>query len=106
MKKVTCGIIQDLLPSYRDGLTGEGVTVMLGKHLTECAQCRQQYEEIKRQQEAADREQASRGKSFWAKLISIKYYIIGFAIGLILPVFLLAAWYLMIVLRNYIHGMP
>jgi len=105
MEKVTCGIIQDLLPSYRDGLTGESVTEMLGEHLTECVQCRQRYEEIKRQLEAAESEEASRGKSFGEKLRSIKYYIIGFAIGLTLPAFLLALLFLGSMLEEYIYLM-
>ena len=105
MEKITCGIMQDLLPSYRDGLTGEGVTAMLGEHLAECVQCRQRYEEIKRQQEAAEREEASRGRSFGEKLRSIKYYIIGFVVGLTLPVFALALWFLLGTLESYITSM-
>lgn len=105
MERVTCGIIQDLLPSYRDGLTGEGVTEMLGEHLAECTQCKQRYEEIKRQQELADNEEASRGRSFWEKMRSIKYYVVGFVVGLTLPVFLLALWFLLASLESYITSM-
>ncbi len=105
MGKITCGVIKDLLPSYRDGLTGESVTDMLTDHLSECAQCRQQYEELNRQQEIADREEASRGQSFGAKLKSMKYYGIGFAIGLTLPPLLLAVAYLGSMLESYIYMM-
>ena len=105
MGKVTCGIMQDLLPSYRDGLTGERVTAMLSEHLAECEPCRHRYEELNRQQEAADRAEASKGQSFGAKLKSIKYYVVGFAIGLTLPVLLLVLWYIVAMIKDYIYWM-
>lgn len=105
MGKITCGIIQDLLLSYRDGLTGERVTAMLSEHLAECELCRRRYEELQREQEAADRAEASKGQSFGAKLKSIKYYIIGFGIGLSLPVLLLVLWYLVLMIKDYIYTM-
>jgi len=105
MEKITCGIIQDLLPSYGDGLTGESVTDMLSEHLTECELCRQRYEELKRKQEAVDRAEASKGQSFGAKLKSIKYYAIGFAIGLTMPVLLLVLWYIVAMIKDYIYWM-
>lgn len=105
MKIITCEIIQDLLPSYRDGLTGESVTDMLTEHLTSCEACRQRYEELQRQQEDADRAEASKGQNFGDKLKSIKYYVIGFAIGLVLPVLLLVLWYMVAMIKDYIYTM-
>lgn len=101
MEKPTCGIIQDLLPSYRDGLTGESVTRMLQEHLAECPRCRQRYQEIERQQEMTDSEELLRGKSFGDKLKSIRFYIIGFVIGLALPILGIAIWILFGFLSNY-----
>lgn len=105
MGRPTCGIIQDLLPSYRDTLTGESVTQMIQEHLAECPQCQKRYTEVQKQLEIADREEASRGKNFGEKLRSIKYYIIGFIIGLTLPVFGIAVWFLIGWLDNYISWM-
>lgn len=102
MEKPSCGIIQDLLPSYRDKLTGEGVTEMIAEHLGECSLCRQRYEEMIRQQELADNEELSRGKSFLEKLKSIRYYVVGFVIGITVPVFAIALWFLWGTLKNYI----
>lgn len=102
MGRLTCGIIQDLLPSYRDALTGESVTQMIQEHLTECPQCQKRYTEVQKQQDIADKEEASRGKSFGEKLKSIRYYIIGFIIGLTLPFFGIAVWFLIAWVRNYI----
>lgn len=105
MEKITCGIIQDLLPSYGDGLTGESVTDMLTEHLAVCESCRRRQEELKRQQEAADRAEVSKGQSFGDKLKSIKHYVIGFAIGLSLPVLLLVLWYIVLRIKDYIYTM-
>ena len=52
MERISCGMMQDLLVSYADGLTGEAVTCLLQEHLEDCPGCRQYYEEIKKQQEA------------------------------------------------------
>lgn len=42
-----CEIIQDLLPSYVDGLTCEVSNQEIEKHMVECAECRNCYEAMK-----------------------------------------------------------
>lgn len=105
MKKPTCGIIQDLLLSYREGLTGENVTQMIQEHLSDCPKCRQRYEELKRQQEAEETKEFSRGKRFGEKLKSIRYYMIGILIGLVLPVAFIVVWYAVSALGTYFETM-
>lgn len=105
MEKLTCGIIQDLLISYCDGLTGAGVTGMLQEHLAECPKCRQKYAEIKRQQEIAENEELSRGKSFGEKLRSIRHYMMGIGIGLVAPVAIIFIWYVLSSVVSYVETM-
>ena len=40
---LTCGIVEDLLPSYVDGLTGEESTEAVREHLDRCEKCREKY---------------------------------------------------------------
>lgn len=105
MEKPTCGIIQDLLISYSDGLTGENVTGMIQEHLAECPKCLQQYENVKKQQEIAESQELSRGKSFGEKLESIRYYMIGICIGLVAPVAFILVWFLINSIGSYIETM-
>lgn len=105
MEKPTCGIIQDLLISYSDGLTGESVTGMIREHLAECPKCLQQYEHVKRQQELAESREFSRGKSFGEKLESIRYYMIGIGIGLVAPVAFIVIWFLVNAMGSCIETM-
>ena len=42
-----CEIIQDLLPSYIDGLTSEVSNQEIEVHLKECTECRRYLEEMK-----------------------------------------------------------
>lgn len=86
MERLSCGVMQDLLISYSDGLTGESVTEMLQEHLEECPKCSQRYEEIKMQRETENKEEIQKANKFWNKLRSIRYYIIGVIIGLFLPI--------------------
>ena len=41
--ELPCGIVEDLLPSYVDGLTGEESTEAVRAHLDGCARCREKY---------------------------------------------------------------
>lgn len=92
MERISCGMIQDLLLSYRDGLTGDEVTQMIREHLDECSECQQRYENIKQQYELTDATEVARSNQFGNKLKSIRYYIIGFLIGLMLPILGIFAW--------------
>lgn len=45
-EKIKCEIIQDLLPSYVDGLTSEVTNETVNDHLKACADCRKVYERM------------------------------------------------------------
>lgn len=50
MKEVKdCKIVQDLLPSYIDGLTNEDTNQYIGEHLEECEECKKELENMKKE---------------------------------------------------------
>lgn len=46
MSKVSCHIIQDILPLYVDGIVSEDTKEMLEEHLRECENCRREAEHM------------------------------------------------------------
>lgn len=46
--KVSCSVIEDLLPSYLDGLLSDDSRKMVEEHLEECPACRKKLEEMKK----------------------------------------------------------
>ena len=44
---IECGVIQDLLPSYIDGLTSDESNKLVISHLSECQGCNEIYNEMK-----------------------------------------------------------
>lgn len=103
--QISCGIIQDLLVSYCDGLTAENVAEMIQEHLAECPSCQRRYEELIRQREHEEQQELSRGRSFSRKLASLRYYMLGAVIGIIALVVLMVLWYLIVSVRSYIEIM-
>ncbi len=47
MDTVSCDIINDILPLYIDDVVSEDSRNMVSTHLSQCAYCRQQYENMK-----------------------------------------------------------
>ena len=41
--KLRCEIVQDLLPSYVDGLTSDETNEAIKDHLADCVSCRDMY---------------------------------------------------------------
>lgn len=105
MERLTCGIIQDLILSYYDGLTGENVNQMMREHLTECQECRKRYEEVRGQREAEESREISKGKRFEEKIKSIRYYVIGILMGLVLPIVFIVIWYAICAIGSYFETM-
>ena len=48
MNKIPCEVIQDLLPSYIDGLTSPVTNEIIEDHLCTCEECRKLYESMKK----------------------------------------------------------
>lgn len=51
--ELPCGIVEDLLPSYVDGLTGEESTEAVRAHLEDCGACREKYQAMSAAEERA-----------------------------------------------------
>ena len=48
MKDLDCNVIRDLMPSYLDEICSKESRNLVNAHLTNCAQCREQIELLKR----------------------------------------------------------
>ena len=48
--KITCDVIQDLMPSYIDGILSEDSKVLVEEHIGTCQECRKMYEIMKEEQ--------------------------------------------------------
>lgn len=46
--KITCNIIEDLLPLYIDDMVSEDSRQLVEEHLKECAACRKMLDEMKK----------------------------------------------------------
>lgn len=106
MEKPNCEIIQDLLLSYSEGMTGESITRMLEEHLAECNDCRQRYQDIMHQREKENCEETSKGKKFVEKLKGIRKYLIGFCVGAILSFITIVALAIVFLLLFFYGGPP
>ena len=52
--KLRCEIVQDLLPSYVDGLTSDETNEVVKDHLADCVSCRDMYERMKADETSAE----------------------------------------------------
>ena len=48
--KITCDVIQDLMPSYIDGILSEDSKVLVEEHMGTCQECRKMLEIMKEEQ--------------------------------------------------------
>lgn len=48
--KITCDVIQDLMPSYVDGILSEDSRALVEEHMGTCQECRKMYEIMKEEQ--------------------------------------------------------
>lgn len=86
MEKISCKIIEDLLPSYRDEVLTDSVKLMVEKHLESCNHCKSKLKQLEREIEINELEQKSKGHKFIASLQRRKYYLIGMMIGAMIPI--------------------
>ena len=86
MEKISCEIIEDLLPSYRDEVLTDSVKLMVEKHLESCNHCKGKLKQLEQEIEINELEQKSRGHKFIASLQRRKYYLIGMMIGAMIPI--------------------
>ena len=80
MEKLECGIVRDLLASYRDGLLDAEVKAAVEEHLGGCGECRAAYGTLLAQGQAAAQAQAQKAQNFQHKMKkSRKWLIFGLA---------------------------
>ena len=51
--KITCDVIQDLMPSYIDGILSEDSRALVEEHMGTCQECRKMLEIMKEEQKRA-----------------------------------------------------
>ena len=69
--KITCNVIQDLLPSYADGTLSEDSQALVDEHLASCKECKSILEELKKTEDqyaVPRRDDAENLKKFRKKL--------------------------------------
>ena len=49
MNKISCNVVKDLLPLYIDGAVSEETKIEIEKHLSECAECHNEYMMLKKE---------------------------------------------------------
>ncbi len=57
--KITCDVIQDLMPSYIDGILSEDSQTLVEEHMGTCQECRKMYEIMKEEQEKEQKQMRS-----------------------------------------------
>ena len=50
--RITCDVIQDLMPSYVDGILSEDSQALVKEHMEACKECRKMLEIMKEEQSA------------------------------------------------------
>lgn len=103
-KMISCGIIEDLIPSYVDEVLSENVKAAVENHLRECAKCRGLLEEYKTGLQSSQMESAKAEAVFVKKLKSARHYLIGMAIGAAIPIVALLGFILYIVIYTKLYG--
>ncbi len=81
MKK-DCNIVKDLLPSYAYGLTNEETNVFIKKHLFECEDCKENLENIKKEEKISEEKKSDKyinfAKKYQNKLYTVRFIAIIF----------------------------
>lgn len=91
MEKISCEMIRDLLESYQEELVTDTTNKVIEQHLRKCEECRKIERKMQIQTELQREQKQKREKSFFRRLISYRYEILGFFTGVvtILVIFLL-----------------
>jgi len=93
-RKLSCGIVKDLLSSYRDELLSEDVKEAVEEHLKECEDCRNALSDYERKQMEDMEMRAAKEEKFVKDAKGVKYYVMGIMIGLI-PFFIIVIRFIM-----------
>ena len=78
MEKISCEMIRDLLESYQEELVTDTTNKVIEQHLRKCEECRKIERKMQIQTELQREQKQKREKSFFRRLISYRYEILGF----------------------------
>ena len=89
MNKKDCQLVQDLLPSYIDGITSSDTNEFIKSHLEKCEKCTKIFNNMKKKDNV---EESNKAKKFinFAKKYNKKYKILKSIIILILILFIIS----------------
>ncbi len=95
--KLRCEIVQDLLPSYVDGLTSDETNEAIKDHLADCVSCRDMYERMKADETSAEENsevmEKEKKEINFLKKIKQKHRLNLMLVVVILTVFFAAVYY-------------
>lgn len=95
--KLRCEIVQDLLPSYVDGLTSDETNEAIKDHLADCVSCRDMYERMKADEMSAEENsevmEKEKKEINFLKRIKQKHRLNLMLVVVILTVFFAAVYY-------------
>jgi len=103
MERLTCGIVEDVLQSYLDGVLSKSVKEEVEMHLAGCEHCQKAMQSLLEEGERERLAELTRGKRFMQKLKSARHYLLGFVIGISLPFLAVMLLSLLLALINYVQ---
>ena len=68
MSKLSCHVVQDLLPTYADKLTSEETSRDIEEHFAECSECAQIYHAMQDDEINIQTEQSKRDINYLKKI--------------------------------------
>lgn len=110
--KYPCGLIQDVLPLYLDGICGNDTVKAVKTHLEECSECQQYFEKMKtlssdsisntEEKERFENGKAEAFKKMKRKLFTRQLCVAVFCVLIVFAVFM-SAVFIMKNTRNYVE---
>lgn len=87
-----CNIIKDLLPNYVYGLTNEDTNAFVEKHLSKCEECKENLDNIKKEEERREEKKSNQyinfAKKYQNKLCIFRFVAITFLIIVLAIIFI------------------
>lgn len=74
-RKLECEIVQDILPNYIEGMTGEKTNQSIAEHLEECPSCKEIYQKMTQEVRVAPAIHPAKGVKSYLNKVRIMYAI-------------------------------
>ena len=81
-----CVLVEDLLPSYLDGLTNDTTKEMIEEHIANCKLCQKYRDDLLVSNEQLDKEEEEKTRNFKRVMSKYRYQLLGLFLGMILTV--------------------